>query len=51
VTLVRDASGLPAVPAWIPLVWEAGDFALVGSTHVEGRVTYQVLQHFPAQAG
>jgi 2'-5' RNA ligase len=51
VTLVRDATGLPAAPAWIPLVWEAGDFALVSSTRVEGRVTYQVLQRFPAQAG
>jgi len=51
VTLVRDAAGLPEVPAWIPLVWEAGDFALVSSTRVEGRVTYQVLQRFPTQAG
>jgi 2'-5' RNA ligase len=51
VTLVRDASGLPAAPAWNPLVWEAGDFALVCSTRVEGRVTYQVVQRFPAQAG
>ncbi len=51
VTLVRDAAGLPAAPAWIPLVWEAGDFALVNSTRVEGRVTYQVLQRFPAAAG
>jgi RNA 2',3'-cyclic 3'-phosphodiesterase len=51
VTLVRDAAGLPAAPAWIPLVWDAADFALVGSTRVEGRVTYQVLQRFPAPAG
>ena len=51
ITLVRDATGLPAVPVWIPLVWEARDFALVGSARVEGRVTYQVLQRFPAQAG
>jgi 2'-5' RNA ligase len=51
VTLVRNAAGLPAAPAWIPLVWEATDFALVGSTRVEGRVTYQVLRRFPAQAG
>lgn len=51
VTLVRDATGLPAAPAWIPLTWEARDFALVNSTRVEGRVTYQVIQHFPAQAG
>ena len=51
VTLVRDASGLPAAPAWIPLDWKVGDFALVSSTRVEGRVTYQVMQRFPAQAG
>ena len=51
VTLVRDASGLPAAPAWVPLVWEARDFALVGSTRVEGRVSYQVLQRFAAAAG
>ncbi len=51
VTLVRDASGLPAVPAWHPLIWDANDFALVGSTRVEGRVTYRVVQRFPARAG
>jgi len=51
VTLVRDAAGLPADPAWIPLVWEAGDFALVSSTRIEGRATYQVLRRFPAQPG
>ena len=51
VTLVRDASGLPAAPAWIPLVWEAGDFALVRSARVEGRVSYQPIQRFAAQAG
>jgi RNA 2',3'-cyclic 3'-phosphodiesterase len=51
VTLVRDAAGLPAAPAWIPLVWDARDFALVSSTRVEGRVTYQVMQRFPAHAG
>ncbi len=51
ITLVRDASSLPAVPAWQPLVWEASDFALVGSARVDGRVVYQVLQRFPAQAG
>jgi 2'-5' RNA ligase len=51
VTLVRDAFGLPAAPAWIPLVWEAPDFALVSSTRAEGRVTYQVTQRFPTQAG
>ena len=50
VTLVRDAAGLDAAPAWIPLVWEADDFALVSSTRIEGRVSYQVLQRFPAQA-
>jgi len=51
VTLVRDASDLPAAPAWIPFVWEARDFALVSSTRVEGRVNYQVMQRFAAQAG
>ncbi len=51
VTLVRNAAGLPAAPAWVPLVWEARDFALVSSTRVEGRVTYQLLQRFPAAAG
>jgi len=50
VTLVRNASGLPPSPGWIPLVWEAGDFALISSTRAEGRVTYQVLQRFPAQS-
>ena len=50
VTLVRNAAGLPEVPAWTPLAWEALDFALVGSTRVAGRVTYQVLQRFPAAA-
>jgi 2'-5' RNA ligase len=50
VTLVRNATGLPATPAWIPLVWEAGDFALVSSVRIEGRVTYRVLQRFAAQA-
>jgi len=47
-TLVRNAAGLPQAPAWTPLDWEARDFALVGSTRVEGRVTYEVLQRFPA---
>jgi 2'-5' RNA ligase len=51
VTLVRDASGLPAAPVWIPLVWGARDFALMSSTRVEGRVSYQVMQRFAAQAG
>lgn len=51
VTLVRNASGLPEAPAWVPLTWEAADFALVGSTRVDGRVTYQLLQRFPAAAG
>lgn len=51
VTLVRDAVGLPTAPDLIRLVWEARDFALVSSTRVEGRVTYQVMQRFPAQAG
>ena len=51
VTLVRNAAGLPETPAWAPLIWEAADFALVGSLLVEGRVAYQVLQRFPATAG
>ncbi len=51
VTLVRNAAGLPEAPAWVPLVWEAGDFALVGSTRDEGRVSYQVLRRFAARAG
>jgi RNA 2',3'-cyclic 3'-phosphodiesterase len=51
VTLVRNAAGLPPEPAWTPLVWEARALALVRSTRVEGRVAYQVLQRFPAQAG
>ncbi len=50
VTLVRDAAGLPAAPAWIPPVWEARDFALVSSMRAEGRVSYQVTQRFAAQA-
>ena len=48
VTLVRDVAGLPASPVWIPLVWEAVDFALVSSIRVDGRVTYQVTKRFPA---
>ena len=51
VTLVRNAAGLPEAPAWAPLMWDAADFALVGSTRVEGRVTYQLLQRFGAAAG
>lgn len=51
VTLVRDASGISAAPPWIPLLWEAGDFALVRSARVEGRLTYQPLQRFPAARG
>jgi 2'-5' RNA ligase len=50
-TLVRDAAGLSAVPAWRPLVWEANDFALVASTRVEGRVAYQVVRRFPGHSG
>lgn len=50
VTLVRNAAGLPEAPAWVPLEWDARDFALIGSTRVEGRVTYQVLQRFPSAA-
>ena len=51
VTMVRNAAGLPEAPAWTPVALEARDFALVGSTRVEGRVTYRVLQRFPAAAG
>ena len=51
VTLVRNVAGLPSAPAWVPLVWEAADFALVSSTRVEGRITYRVLQRFPAASG
>ena len=50
VTLVRNAASLPEAPAWIPLVWEARDFALVGSTRIESRVSYAVMQRFPAAA-
>ena len=51
VTLVRNAASLPEAPAWIPLVWEAGDFALVGSARIQGRVSYAVMQRFSAAAG
>jgi RNA 2',3'-cyclic 3'-phosphodiesterase len=50
VTLVRDADDISAAPPWIPLLWEAGDFALVRSARVEGRLTYEPLQRFPAAA-
>jgi len=50
-TLVRNAAGLDAAPAWVPLLWELADFALVTSVRVEGRVSYQLLQRFPATAG
>ncbi len=50
-TLVRNAPGLDAAPAWVPLAWEAADFALVASQRIEGRVSYQPLQRFPAAAG
>lgn len=50
VTLVRNASGLPDTPVWVSLEWEARDFALIGSTRVDGRVTYQVLQRFLSPA-
>jgi 2'-5' RNA ligase len=50
-TLVREATGLPRTPAWVPLVWEAQDFVLVSSVRVEGRIRYQVMRRFPAQAG
>jgi len=51
VTLVRNALGLDAAPAWVPLIWEAVDFVLVTSARIEGRVAYQVMQRFPAAAG
>ena len=51
VTLVRNAPGLDAAPAWGALAWAVGDFALVRSARVEGRVSYQVMQRFPAAAG
>jgi len=50
-TLVRNVAGLDAAPAWVPLAWELADFALVTSVRIEGRVTYQLLQRFPATAG
>ena len=49
-TLVRNAPGLDAAPAWVPLTWDAADFALVLSMRVEGRVSYQVVHRFPATA-
>ena len=48
VTLVRNAHGLEGAPAWVPLTWEAADFALVTSVRIEGSVGYRVLQRFPA---
>jgi 2'-5' RNA ligase len=51
VTLVRNAAGLEAAPAWVPLQWTVEDFALVTSVRIEGRVTYQVVQRFGATAG
>jgi 2'-5' RNA ligase len=50
ITLVRNAAGLDAAPAWVPLVWELADFALVTSVRIEGRVGYQVLRRFAARA-
>lgn len=50
-TLVRNAAGLDAAPAWVALEWEPADFALVASVRIEGRATYQLLQRFPAEAG
>lgn len=47
-TLLRNAPGLQQVPPWETLVWEARDFALVQSATIDGRVTYPVLQRFPA---
>ena len=50
VTLVRNAPGLDAAPAWVPLTWGAVDFALVTSVRIDGRVCYQVLQRFAADS-
>ncbi|MBE0621918.1 MAG: RNA 2',3'-cyclic phosphodiesterase [Burkholderiales bacterium] len=50
VTLVRKSLGLGGAPRWVPLVWEVRDFALVRSVAIEGGVSYQVLQRFPAAA-
>ena len=49
VTLVRNAAGPPASPNWIPLAWEAADFALIESVQSEGRIEYRRLARFPAQ--
>jgi len=51
VTLVRNATGISPASVWVPLVWDAADFAMVNSTRVDGRISYQVLQRFPATAG
>jgi 2'-5' RNA ligase len=51
VTLVRDAPGITAAPPWIPLVWEAAEFALVRSVRIDGRLAYQPFQRFPATQG
>ena len=50
VTLVRNAPGLDAAPGWVPLRWDAVDFALVTSVRIDGRVTYQVLQRFAGKS-
>ena len=51
-TLVRKALGVEdAAPRWVPLAWDVRDFVLVRSLEIEGRVTYEVMQRFPAAAG
>ena len=50
VTLVRNASGIPAGPAWTALSWDAADFVLVESARVEQRIEYRLLARFAAQA-
>lgn len=50
VTLVRKAAGLSEAPAWTPLIWKVADFALIGAARIEDRVSYAVLQRFPAAA-
>jgi len=35
----------------VRLAWEVQDFVPVNSVRVEGRISYQVMRRFPAQAG
>ncbi len=50
VTLARKAYRKPEIELE-PLLWPAGDFALVESAADEGGVRYQVLQSWPLGAG